>query len=456
MKRMSIITAGLTALLLTVPISAQAALSLGDVNGDQAVDSSDAADLLIALANIGAGMDSGLSEEQLAVADVDGDGAYTAADATITLQYAAFIGAGGTGTVPEYLQGLEIEGAMNMTLDEKICQLFIVNPELLTQSGTITSADSSLHDALQTYPVGGIILFGGNLTSIDQTRTMLSDMQSFAQEDGGAGLFLAVDEEGGYVARCANNLGTPSVSPMAVYGERNSRVEAEQVGQVLSDTLHSIGFNLDFAPVADVDLNPNNELGSRIFSSDPAVVANMVGGVVTGIQRDNFVAATLKHFPGLGAEDGNTHTDTKVTVYRTMDELRAEEFVPFRGGIEAGADFVMVSHATVTGIGDDLPACVSPIVCTDLLRNELGFEGLIVTDSMQMYTISKIYSPGEASVMALEAGVDVLLMPDDLGAAVQGVHDAVTSGRLSEVRIDESVRRILKEKQKLGIPIGKS
>ena len=454
MKRMAKFTAGLAALLLVVPMTVQAALTAGDVTGSGTVDSSDAAELLIALANIGAGLDSGLTEEQLAVSDADGNGLHTAADATVILQYAAFIGAGGSGTLPEFLQEQKLEEAMDMTLDEKIYQLFIVNPELLTHSGTVTSAGDSLHDALQEKPVGGIILFGANLTSIDQTRAMLSGMQQFAQEDGGAGLFLAVDEEGGYVARCANNLDTPALSPMATYGARNSRAEAEQVGQVLGDTLHSLGFNVDFAPVADVDINPYNELGSRIFSSDPAVVANMVGGVVTGIQRDNHVAATLKHFPGLGAEDGNTHTDTKVTVYRSMDELRAVEFVPFQGGIDAGADFVMVSHATVTGIGDDLPACVSPIVCTDLLRGELGFEGLIVTDSMQMYTISKVYSPGEAAVMALTAGVDVLLMPDDLDAAVQGVRDAVASGRLSEERIDESVRRILQKKQKLGIPIG--
>ena len=176
----------------------------------------------------------------------------------------------------------------------------------------------------------------------------------------------------------------------------------------------------------------------------------MVAGVVEGMQGTG-VAATLKHFPGLGAENGNAHEDTKIVIDRTLDQLRAEEFIPFQRGIEAGADFVMVSHQTVTGVGDDLPACLSPIVCTDLLRGELGFEGLIVTDSLQMNTISANYDSGEAAVRALEAGVDVILMPEDFEAALQGVEDAVAEGRITEERIDESVERVLKEKRKLGL-----
>ncbi|MBQ9696181.1 MAG: hypothetical protein IJV58_07135, partial [Oscillospiraceae bacterium] len=130
---------------------------------------------------------------------------------------------------------------------------------------------------------------------------------------------------------------------------------------------------------------------------------------------------------------------------------RSTEFIPFKAGIAAGTDFVMVSHQVVTGVGDDLPSCLSPVVCTELLRDELGFDGLIITDALNMNTISGTYDSGEAAVMALEAGVDIILMPEDFEAAFQGVQDAVASGRISEERINESVNRILAEKQKLGL-----
>ena len=212
-----------------------------------------------------------------------------------------------------------------------------------------------------------------------------------------------------------------------------------------------LGFNLDFAPVADVNLNANNELGDRIFSTSPDVVANMVDGVVTGIQENGTVAATLKHFPGMGAAGGDTHSDGKVVISRSLDQMRGAEFVPFQQGISAGADFVMVSHVTVTGAGDSLPSCLSPVVCTDLLRNELGFQGIIVTDSMQMQSITANYDSGEAAVKALQAGCDMILMPMDLDKAVAGVQEAVENGTLTEQRIDKSVKRILDEKKKLGI-----
>ena len=263
---------------------------------------------------------------------------------------------------------------------------------------------------------------------------------------------MAVDEEGGTVARVADNLNTTQIQSMQSYGKRNDAKEVREVGETIGNDIKEFYFNLDFAPVADVNLNSGNELGDRIFSKDPQVVADLVSAYVKGLQSTG-VAATLKHFPGLGAEDGNAHEDDKVIIDRTLDELREEEFVPFRSGIEAGADFVMVSHQIVTGIEDDppVPSCLSHKVCTELLREELGFDGLIVTDSMQMNTISGSYSSEEAAVMAINAGVDVILMPEDFEKAVQGILDAVEAGEISERRIDESVRRILQEKEKMGV-----
>lgn len=332
-----------------------------------------------------------------------------------------------------------------MSLKERVYQLFFVNPEQITGS---TRAVVMPIDLSQK-PVGGIICMGDNLVSIVQTRNMLSKTQQNAINSG-IGVFFAVDEEGGRVARCALKLGTTAFEGMAVYGERNDADEAFNIGKTIGADIKSLGFNVDFAPVADVDLSPTNELGNRIFSSDPKIVANMVSNVVRGL-RSSGVAATLKHFPGLGAEDGNTHTATSIIIDRTLEQLRSEEFVPFRSGILAGAEFVMVGHQQMTALGDGLPADLSYKAVTGLLRGELGFAGIAITDAQRMNTISGVYGSGTAAVMAIKAGIDMILSPDDLDAAFDGVYNAVLSGEISEERINESVTRILTLKQKMGL-----
>lgn len=337
-----------------------------------------------------------------------------------------------------------------MTLDQKIHQLFIITPEALTGYSQVVQFGGASKTALREHPVGGIVYFSQNLEDTAQTRTMLSDTLHYAISTTGVGVFLAVDEEGGQVARVAESLGTNKFSPMQKYGNRDDADEAFEIGQTIGSDIRHMGFNLDFAPVADVNLSDTNELGDRIFSDDPYVVSNMVSAVVKGLQSSK-VAATLKHFPGLGAEDGNAHTDDKIIIDRSLYQLRETEFIPFIGGIQAGADFVMVSHQIVTGIGDNLPASLSETVCTEILREELEFDGIIITDSFQMNTISGKYSSDEAAVMAIEAGVDMILMPDSFTTALDGIRDAVEEEVITEERIDESVLRILKEKQKLGL-----
>lgn len=344
----------------------------------------------------------------------------------------------------------EEELLAEMTLEQKICQLFMVKPEMLTCTSPVTEAGDGILSALREYPVGGILLFEQNLVSQEQTSAMIAAVQDCAREACGAGLFVAVDEEGGTVARAANKLGTASFSNMAYYGSLNDTDTAYGIGSAIGKDLHGLGFNVDFAPVADVNINSANELGSRIFSSDPNVVADMVTAVTAGLQ-DEGVCATLKHFPGLGAESGNTHTDSAVIIDRTVPELRETEFVPFRAAINGGADFVMVGHQTVTGIGDGLPADLSYTVVTGLLRGELGFEGIAVTDSHQMNTISGTYSAGGAALIALQAGMDIILLPSDLPGAVERLCTAVRNGEISEERIDESVLRILRQKSELGL-----
>lgn len=337
-----------------------------------------------------------------------------------------------------------------MTLEEKVYQMFMVKPEQLTGVYPTTASGETTKNAIEEYPVGGIIYFADNLVSVPQTKSMLENVQQYAKNASGVGIFTAVDEEGGTVARVAQKLGTTAFYNMAYYGESNDACTGYNIGYTIGSDLHALGFNLDFAPVADVNINEYNELGSRIFSSDPSIVANMATAVATGLQ-DAGVSATFKHFPGLGAEDGNTHEDSFVIIDRTVDQLRESEFIPFSTGIEAGVDFVMVSHQIVTGFEDNLPADLSYTAVTEYLRGELGFDGIAITDAQQMNTISTVYSSGEAAVMSIQAGIDIILMPENLQEAVNAVCDAVDNGEISEDRIDESVMRILNQKYELSL-----
>lgn len=355
-----------------------------------------------------------------------------------------------TETPPEVRPSNPQELLEQMSLEEKVYQMFMVKPEQLTGVYPTTASGETSKNAIEEYPVGGIVYFADNLVSVPQTKDMISNVQQYAKDSSGVGLFTAVDEEGGTVARVSQKLGTTSFSNMKYYGDINDAGQGYTIGYTIGSDLHRLGFNVDFAPVADVNINEYNELGNRIFSSNPYVVANMATSVATGLQ-DAGVCATFKHFPGLGAENGNTHDDSYVTIDRTVDQLREEEFVPFSTGINAGVDFVMVGHQIVTGFGDNLPADLSYTAVTAYLRNELGFDGIAITDAQQMNTISNVYSSGDAAVMSVKAGIDIILMPEDLQESVNAVCNAVNNGEISESRIDESVTRILNQKYELGL-----
>lgn len=335
-----------------------------------------------------------------------------------------------------------------LSLREKICQLFIVVPEAVSGYDALNYADEQYYYGAAEYPVGGYIFFAKNFLYPDQTNALISDMQNDALSRG-IGVFMAVDEEGGSVTRIQQCLGTEATYSMSYYGNINDYSAAFSAGQTIGSYLSEYGINLDFAPVADVNISPWNELGSRIFSTDPVIVSEMSAAVVDGLHSAG-VCSTLKHFPGLGAGNGNTHYGS-VYIDRSIYELRETEFPAFRGGIAAGSDLVMVGHQITAASGDELPGDLSPVVVTEWLRNELGFTGIAVTDSHSMGAVANIYSSGEAAVMALEAGMDIILMPADLPTAIEGVEQAVSSGRLSEERIDQSVLKILEKKDELGL-----
>lgn len=327
-----------------------------------------------------------------------------------------------------------------MSLHEKICQMFIVTPESLTGFDVVTASGDATRSSLEQYPVGGLIYFSANLESMDQAKEMLSGAKDIQKDLDLIPLFYAIDEEGGDVARCADALGTTSFDPMYLYKEKGTDTAYSNAKTIAGD-ISSIGFNLDFAPVADTWSNPaNTVIGQRAYSDDFAKTAELVAAAVKGFS-DGGVYCSVKHFPGHGDTAEDSHYGTAVSA-KTLAELEQNEYLAFKKGIEAGADMVMMGHITMTSV-DQLPASVSKTMITDELRGKLGYDGVVITDSLAMGAVTEMYESGELAVKIVDAGADMLLMPQDMKAAVEALEKAVEDGTITEERINESIRRIL-------------
>ncbi len=330
-----------------------------------------------------------------------------------------------------------------MTLREKLCQLMIVRPEVLTGESPVTAAGETTRLALETYPVGGLIYSVDNLVTQEQTREMITNTQSYSKLP----LFISADEEGGNVGRLMYKLGTTWVNSMYSYKDEGADTAYSNAKTIGTDMVSCL-FNTDFAPVADVWTNPDNTvIGDRAYSDDFEQAAELVASAVRGF-TDSGVICCLKHFPGHGDTSTDTHEGAAV-VSKSLDELRSGEFLPFISGIEAGADMVMIGHITVTSV-DPEPATISKAIITDVLRGELGWDGVVISDSLDMGALAG-YDNGEVCVKFLEAGGDILLGIPDIEAALTSLEAAVTDGRLTESRIDESVQRVLELKISHGI-----
>ena len=330
-----------------------------------------------------------------------------------------------------------------MTLREKLCQLMIVRPEVLTGESPVTAAGETTRLALETYPVGGLIYSVDNLVTQEQTREMITNTQSYSKLP----LFISADEEGGNVGRLMYKLGTTWVNSMYSYKDQGADTAYANAKTIGTDMVSCL-FNTDFAPVADVWTNPaNTVIGDRAYSDDFEQAAELVASAVRGF-TDAGVICCLKHFPGHGDTSTDTHEGAAV-VSKSLDELRAGEFLPFVSGIEAGADMVMIGHITVTLV-DPEPATISKAIITDVLRGELGWDGVVISDSLDMGALAG-YDNGEVCVKFLEAGGDILLGIPDIETALTALEAAVTDGRLTESRIDESVQRVLELKISHGI-----
>lgn len=330
-----------------------------------------------------------------------------------------------------------------MTTHEKICQLLIVQPEVLTGGSSVTGMTDSLAAALREYPVGGVLLSAQNMTSGEQLAALTGALADGCK----TAPLISVDEEGGRVARLMNTVGTTKLNSMYSYRAQGTQ-GAYDNAQTLAHDIAAYGFNTDFAPVADVWTNKrSNAIGDRAYSDDYDEAATLVSAAVSGF-RNAGVICCLKHFPGHGSTATDSHNGA-ATVDKTLPQLRQEDLKPFVSGIAAGADMVMVGHLTVPTM-DDAPASLSHKLVTNLLRYDLGFRGVIVTDGLQMQALAQ-YTDGEKAVRALAAGNDMLLEISDVPGAVAAVEQALADGTLTQAALDASVLRVLQLKLAHGI-----
>lgn len=341
----------------------------------------------------------------------------------------------------------------NMTVEEKAGQLFVVNLELLdTRNGNFYEwkrFTKAMKRSIEKYHIGGVILFSRNIANRKQTKRLINRLQ----ENSSIPLFITVDEEGGDVARIAGNekMGTTVFPSMEEIGKNENASYVYNMGETIGSEIKELGFNVDFAPVADVRTSELNlEIGSRSFGGEPSKVAEMVSAFVEGIQKQG-ISASLKHFPGQGSSCGDTHIES-VNIDSSITGLRKNDFVPFEAGIASGADFVMVSHISVSKVTEtSQPASMSELIMETILRDELGFHGIIITDAMDMASITDTYTPEEAAYGAISGGADIVLMPEKLGAAYNEVLSRINDGTISMERLNASVLRILTVKFMRGV-----
>ena len=329
---------------------------------------------------------------------------------------------------------------------EKICQLFIVTPEALTGEKRVAALPDA-GNVFTLYPVGGVMLFGQNIESEAQVRQLTEQMNAQANAAGMYPLFIAVDEEGGLVSRVANKLGYSLAPSPDEIGKARDENMAYAAGQYVSGYLAPLGINLSFAPPADTALDDYVD-GMQMYSNDPVTVSRLASAMAKGL-REGGVTPCYTHFPGRGSFEGVTLK--KLSIRRTVEEMRAWEWVPFRDAIVSKIEMIMVSHGLMRLMEEEIPASTSQQVINGLLRGELGYQGVVVTDSLRMNVIASNYKTGQECVAALNAGADILLLPPDLSKAVHAIQTAVSQGELSMARIEESVLRILTLKIRMRV-----
>ena len=319
----------------------------------------------------------------------------------------------------------------NMSIEEKIAQMLIIEYDS-------DYVDDNLKSFLNMTPPGGFILMKENITTFDKTRQFVSDLK----ENSRIPLIISIDEEGGNVQRLKYlmDLKVSDIPFMYNVGLTNNYDLAYNIGKIIAEEVRTIGVNVDFAPVIDIYSNPNNTvIGKRSFGSDAEIVSNMAVRFTKGLE-DNGVIGVYKHFPGHGDTDIDSHEALPI-INKSLDDLKSFELIPFKSAVKAGAKMIMVGHIAIPQIThDNTPASLSKEVI-DILKNDLNYNGLIVTDALNMGAISDNYSNEEAYIKAIEAGNDLLLIPSDGINTINIIKDKVSLDR-----INESTYKILKFK----------
>ena len=327
----------------------------------------------------------------------------------------------------------------NMTLDEKIAQMLVVYY-------VGSNYDDTLKSVITEVKPGGFILMENNITTYENTLNLVKSMQ----KDSEIPMLITIDNEGGNVQRFTNisDLEVSDVPSMYNVGLKNDKTLAYNIGKLMALELRTIGVNVDFAPVLDVFSNPNNKvIGNRAFSSDANIVSTLGLSVGKGLE-DNKVMACYKHFPGHGNTDVDSHYDMPV-INKSLEELYDEELIPFKNAIDNGASMIMIGHINMPKISnDDKPASLSYEIVTNSLKNELNYKGLVITDALNMGALKNTYTDKEIYVHAINAGVDLLLMPNGSRNAIKYIKEAIDSNDVKVSQIDESVKKILTYKYK--------
>jgi len=331
----------------------------------------------------------------------------------------------------------------NMTLDQKLGQMMIVQ-----FVGPSYSLD--IHTMISQYHVGAVLLFTANNNISDkvQLKGLIQQMQS----NSAVPMIVAIDQEGGTVDRL-QALDGPRRSAADI-GATNDSEKAKAAGMQDAQDLASYGFNLNLAPVVDVTNVYNPQLYGRTYGNNAALVTKMAQAYLQGLQQSGKVSGTLKHFPGLGDVGVDPHSGVP-NLYRSKNDLEAIDWAPYRALIQQGnVHTIMVTHEIMHAIDSSIPSSLSYKVVTGILRNELGFQGVIMTDSLTMEGITAYYTEDQAAAVAVEAGSDLLMgasTPADVASMIQGIKQAIDSGMISQKRIDDSVRRILMLKYQMGL-----
>ena len=429
----------------------------GDVDGDGTVSSADARLALrrsVALEE--------LTPRQLAAASVTGGAAVTPADARVILRMAV----GLTSYDAEREESVE-KALAAMSLREKIEQMIM--PDMRYYDGLPQETlNGSVAAMLEKHAFAGVILFAQNTKTAEQTLRLTDALQTANRREGRAQLLIAVDQEGGKITRLATGTQTPGNMALGAIGEGSA---AREAAGIIGKELRSLGINVDLAPVMDVNSEPANPvIGVRSFSDRPEVAARLGAAYLCGLQDQNVIAA-MKHFPGHGDTGVDSHTGLP-SIGKTSEELKKNELIPFAAGIAAGAEMIMTAHiqypeiekttrvSQSTGAAVTLPATLSEKLITGLLRGEMGFDGVVITDSMKMGAIADHFDPLDAASLAVNAGADILLTPFSLHSDrelaeaedfIAGLTERAENGTVSRQKIDDAVRRILRLKYDKGL-----